>query len=292
MAIQYSGQTPQDTFFVGDGTRLQLVNKLEAALAAVGWTAVSGAGSADWVYQSATTPGGQFIQVHATDPGGTANCAVFKLRSTTGLEAAAGYLQNTNVGSYRIIANKYQFFMWLTGTTAQLRHILYMGVPYVFPFLTYLLDGNEDFGFMHAQAFTDTDVRVWTSTFRQNLGAQSVQGYSMIRRGAAFTNNANLSHFGISLQGSNQSGTATSGTYTYEDGSWNMFEPILILPTGNVDSITTTRFAQIWDAVVSTKNYDSEALRTIGTQKWRNITHQNVATTDYLRGTLLLLSSG
>src|SRR3990172_11560382 len=132
MAFQYAGGTNVNTTFAAD-TRTLIADNIRTHLLTAGWTSISGA-SGDWILQSALTPQNLQCRVRLYDSGG-GNCGRVQFRNVGAtllgidlfLLASAGYV-------YRIIANKYQFFVLRAGSTAA-REFVCGGVPYLEPFL-------------------------------------------------------------------------------------------------------------------------------------------------------------
>jgi hypothetical protein len=287
--IQFSNGNIINTTFISNGTRVQLVNQLESALNAAGWSAISGAGTSDWIYETVQTPTGQKIRVEGIDPG-SGNCAQFKLRSgnPNNLVAGAAFLLPVNGSSFRIWANMYQFFFYLMGVSSSSQRALVCGgVPYIWPFMSFTLSGSPWAGWMHANGFADTSTNQVLNTFRFNINNLSgaVQNYAAIWN-EAIVAGAVSGHFGLIGQG----GTGT-GDFQYEDGSWSMWEPILCWPGGTADSSNMTRHGQLWDCAMIAKPYNSDDIRTIGGTTWMNITHQNGAVSSPSRGSILLVNT-
>jgi len=172
MAIEYAGGTIVDYTFVSDTTRRKLVDELAGRLAAAGWSYVSGEGTADVLMQSATTPQGLFIRFRIYDPG-SGSCAQVTMKnngSPSALTSAIAYLLPTNSKTFRIIANKYQFFMFSSSATYRrtAREIVMGGVPFTWGFIVTWLGAYLQCGWMLYTGLSDADTAAH-STFRDRV---------------------------------------------------------------------------------------------------------------------------
>lgn len=277
MAVQFSGSTIVDTTFISTGTRRDLIDQWETAVVAAGWTAISGAGTADKLYETATTPAGFKVRFRAFDSG-SGNCAQFFIKDNSALTSTAGFLLPSNTNVFRIWANKYQFFIFRSGTDMTLqRAFLCGGTLYLPDFMADWMSGFNYQGWMHGIGATDIDTQTVASTWRKcpcsvNL-SQSSGG--QIWRNAVFGYQiARAIDISVGHTQGNPAGGGSHSTDSWDDGTWWMEEPLLSWFQG----VTTSNYyafkGQLWDAVMSGKNYDSEAVRSIGGTKWRSLTHQ------------------
>jgi hypothetical protein len=284
MSIQVSGTDPLDQTFVSDGTRAQLVSQFQTVLDAAGWSVVSGGGSSDVIMESATTPQGLKIRMEAIDPG-TGNCAQFKIRDSgivVGTQTL--FMKPVNSAAFRIWADKYQFFYFLSGgdTSAQ-RCFICGGTPWIPDFLM----DNMAFpygGWIHGNGATDTDTRGILNSLRNKFLISQLVDYSAIWNGAAFGSGSTTGVFGLVVQTG-----ITNFDDLWEDGTFTMFEPIICWQSGSFTQ--PVRHGQLWDAVLTSKPLDSEVKRVIAGKTWRNVTHQNGTTGGTGRGSLMLLTA-
>ena len=273
-----------DTTFVSNGTRGQLVSQFQTILTSAGWTVISGGGSADVIMESATTPQGLVIRMEAIDPG-SGNCAQFKIRDNGILVGTQTiFLLPANGATFRLWANKYQFFYFLSGTDmTKQRAFVCGGVPWIPDFLKAVMSFPYG-GWIHGSGSTDTDTRQLGNSLRKALWASVVNTYSAIWNSGVF-GNASANNFGLVVQTAN-----TNLDDLWEDGTFTLFEPILIW--GSNSFTGPVRHGQMWDAMLLTKPLDSEIKRSFANYTWRNITHQNGTTGNPGRGCLMLLTSG
>lgn len=283
MALQLSGTDPVDVTFASNGTRGQLVSQFETVLTSAGWTVVSGGGSSDVILESATTPAGLKIRFEAIDPG-AGNCAQFKIRDNTTLVGAVViFLLPVNLANFRIWANKYQFFYFLSGTDmTKQRALVCGGVPWVPNFIKDII-AFPYIGWMHGNGTTDASATQLAQSFRKVLIVSAITNYSAIWNNALFSSSASTNVFGLVCQSAN-----TNLDDLWEDGTFTLFEPILCWQSSNFSS--PVRHGQLWDAALNSKVLDSEVKRSFANKTWRNITHQNGLAGGIGRGSLLLVT--
>ncbi len=154
MAIQHPGGTIVNTTFTG-GTRAQIADAIKDALVAAGWTLVSSSGS-DHKLDSATTPQGLAIRVRVWDPG-SGSCAQIRIMSKNEVIAPAqsAFLLPATGKTFRVIANKYQAFALVPGSTTVSREFAGFGVLYIPP---HLASSTTDAGWMVSNSRSDTDL--------------------------------------------------------------------------------------------------------------------------------------
>ncbi|HET6887690.1 MAG TPA: hypothetical protein VFH87_07180 [Candidatus Udaeobacter sp.] len=277
--IQYSDGTVVDTLFTSNGTRRQLIDQWETAVSTAGWSVVSGGGSADKVYETAATPDGFKIRVRAKDVGG--NCAQFSMKDNGALESDISYTLPVNGFPYRIWANKYQYFLFRSGTdmTVQ-RAFVSMGVPWLPSFMVDYMQAFPYAGWCGRNGSNDTDANPVSGSWRKMVTGTGSAGPD-IWRGTAFAAQTKV------LGGPALPTNLSMGNYvTWEDGTHQLCEPLLIIPRTGGSSYMIA--GQLWDAILNTKPYDSEAVRQITGKSWRVLTHQATVLT---QGTLMLLTN-
>ncbi|HET6887812.1 MAG TPA: hypothetical protein VFH87_07795 [Candidatus Udaeobacter sp.] len=277
--IQYSDGTVVDTLFTSNGTRRQLIDQWETAVSTAGWSVVSGGGSADKVYESATTPDGFKIRVRAKDVGG--NCAQFTLKDNGVLESEISYTFPVNTFPYRIWANKYQYFLFRSGTDMTInRAFVGMGVPWLSSFMVDYMQAFPYAGWCCRNGATDVDTNAVSASWRKNVSGTAATGPD-VWRGTAFASN-NKVLVGPALP----TNIGLANYVTWEDGTHQLCEPLLVVPRSGGSSYMVA--GQLWDSVLNTKPYDSEAVRQITGKSWRVLTHQAATAT---QGTLMLLTN-
>jgi hypothetical protein len=184
-SIPYSGGTIVDTTFTGD-TRANIVSNIIAQLVNAGWTSISGSGT-DQVLQSAATADGNSICMRVYDPG-SGNCARILMRDAAGTRISNDtYLLPGASKTFRIIACKYNFFVFTPGTSAA-REFVCGGTLALPAWLSGVITG--DFGFLQGNSDSDTNATVGHS-FRTRL---CTNGSSSPNRGSGLVN-GNLMNF-------------------------------------------------------------------------------------------------
>jgi hypothetical protein len=169
MAIQYAGGTRVNYTFTDAGTRADLVSKLETQLGNAGWSTISGGGTGDVLMKSAVTPDGLSIRFRLYDPG-SGNCAQITMKNNAGTLTSQTIWLLPASADWRIVANKYQFFMFRRGATnrALARGIAMGGTIWMPASQVTLLGSDKDCGWMQGTSTSDTDATARQS-FRTKL---------------------------------------------------------------------------------------------------------------------------
>jgi len=171
--IRYSGGTYVNTTFVASGTKQDLANNIETALLAAGFTTVSGSGTTNLLMQSAATPFPHQMRFR------------FKAQNTSvtvSIENVSGSIAGTNTttggvsltpragNTWRVVANKYQFVIFVVGEPSVLGEFVFGCVPFVPTFLT-----ATYVGILLGSKAGDNDASTYT-TWRTNLISGSNYG--------------------------------------------------------------------------------------------------------------------
>ena len=283
MPIQYAGGTNVNNTFANSGsaTRREIVDGLVTELATAGWTTISGAGTGDVIMESATTPQSLKMRVRILDPG-SGTCAQIKIRNASGslVQTTSLHLRPENSKTWRVIANRYQCFIFVPGSTAA-RNFAGFGVPYLPANVSSLLY-ECIWGWGSANSDGDSTSR---PHFRTHLGATanfSTASMCFITNGAMWENpdSTNKSYTEIGLPqliypqsaNLNQAGSATG--YRWHGDKAPMFEPYI--GWGQTSSIDEGKVrGQLWDSVISLEQYAMDATATFDTRNWWNLTDVN-----------------
>jgi hypothetical protein len=133
--------TPRYSTIIGPvTTKQQIIDATEAALLRVGWSTISGSGSTNLLMQSSMTPQGLRFRLRVRDNGG--NNACFGIENVAGTRVGTSNINGIGLifpasRTYRIIANKYQFFIYeensgqVNATSAPFRSNVFCGVPWI-----------------------------------------------------------------------------------------------------------------------------------------------------------------
>lgn len=141
-ATTINGKERITTVLEGAANKQQIINATESALLQVGWYTVSGSGSTNLLMQSSMTPQGLRYRLRVRDNGG--NNACFSVENVAGTRLGTNNTGGTgllwpNNRTYRIVASKYQFFIFeenatsINNNSASTRSNVFCGVPWVPP---------------------------------------------------------------------------------------------------------------------------------------------------------------
>lgn len=293
MAIQSAGGTYVNTTWTSDGTRSDMQSQVRNALITAGWSVVSGGGTSDTLLQSATTPQGMRCLLRCLDSG-SGNCAQFTMRDLAGIRiSSAAFMLPLNSQQFRIIANKYQFFVFPTGPTdpSTARKIMMGGVPYLDSDMSSIVTTPDMFWFLFTGE-TDITTTARPQQFRRNLtaatNASGPAGSSLFNDGlvnytAGGSSNAipQIALLYLRNAGSNDSAVPPWKTTAY---------PIIDALIGWGASSASSNMlymGQLWDSVVIMATMDGElpiVLPPDVVANYLSITHQN---TSFPYGTLV-----
>lgn len=279
MALQYAGGTRINFTFTDAGTRASLVSNLETQLAAAGWSTISGGGTGDVLMKSAVTPDGLSIRVRLLDPG-SGNCAQFTILNNAGTLTSQIYFLLPGSFDWRIVANKYQFFMFRRGAAQRVasRAVLAAGTLWVPSFVLSTMGSDLDAGWAMGNGVTDTTTAA--QTWRNMLGWNS-GGTNTFRMSSLWTSfmlnytvqNSEMPRFKLPVRG-HTAGT-TFPISQWQDDSYFQEEAVI---GWSPDSTTTTIAGkwkgQLYDALVLAARVDGESTITFDGHTWIAITDQ------------------
>jgi hypothetical protein len=121
-------------------TKQQIINATESALVQVGWYTISGSGTTNLLMQSSMTPQGLRYRLRVRDNG--SNNTSFSIENVAGTRQGTNNTNGTgllwpNNRTYRIVASKYQFFIFednatsVNSNSASFRSTVFCGVPWI-----------------------------------------------------------------------------------------------------------------------------------------------------------------
>lgn len=297
----YTGGANVSSTFV-TSSRQNVVDGIEDALNAAGWITISGHHSANTLVQSSMSPDSQNLRmrIRLKDNGAT-NCAVASIENVSGTKAGGN---STTAGlqflfgsskTWRIIANKYQAFVFVPTTTAS-REFAAWGIP----MLPTWLDGGVVYEaiWAHGNAVSDTDGTV-RGSFRTGLGTrdsnacgncQMITNNNLVEVGnASTTDNIGLPTLVVMVPGTQLSKAALSTHYRWHGSSAYMTDPII---SWGLTATTDEGMGrgQLWDAFVSMEQFTIDtAVSALDSHDWWGITNDNVGTASSAsRGTLFI----
>lgn len=295
MAIRYAPGTKVNLTVNTDGTRQGLINAIEDALNAAGWTTLSGHHTATIVLQSGSTSTGNSICAALNEPAGANACSRISIRNASAsLVSQVYYLLPTNaVGSgneFRIVANQYQCAIFVRGVvvytqggagSVNARAFVMFGVLALPSLPNGAITG--DFGWIQGDAYTDA-------------GGNSTYGTRCLR---TFMDNDNHGYFSQIMNGQVANGNNTNGAlnaaqrllasqsyfkYWHDGITMVVSDPLMAFGiTGAVDPGFIR--GQLWDVIVLADAFPMDTVVTHDGNNWAVITN-NCAS-----GTLCLLAN-
>lgn len=295
--IQYAGGVNVNTTFTTTvGTRQEIVTGIETALTTAGWTVISGGGSGNVVMRSATTPApaSNTIDVRLNDPG-AGNCAGVYLRNAAATqESHQHFLLPAALKVFRVIANRYQAFVFTPGASAA-REVVAFGVPYIPTFLGGVIAG--DFGWIMGNAASDGDATA-RATFRTLLGAQGATGaenscYAALLNGNLLNPSCGIvaTHAGavrVQAHPYNSMVQANGNAYRWHDDSLIASEALVAWGLTAATDESKVR-GQLWDAMVVSDPFAGDSTITLDAHSWWAFTNSNAGSTVVARGTLFVV---
>jgi len=292
MSIQYAGGTIINTTFTqSTGTRAEIVSNLITQLLAAGWTLVSGSGTDQVLKCAATATGvtGLQIAVRVYDPG-SGNCARVALRNVSGTRIGQDlYLFPAASKTWRIIANKYQFFIFTPGSSAP-REFAAAGQLCVPSWLTSV---TVNAGWANGNAISDTDTTAKTS-FRTNLAPlQTVQGRTTALASDTLldigSSNSSLPtpELLIPQAGFINAGQQNTNGYRWADNTLLVGDALLAMGIASITDEAKV-YGQLWDAALVNDSFAADSNISLDGHTWWGITVGNTGTSQYAHGTLFI----
>ena len=263
MAIQYAGGSIIQATST-PGSRTAMVDFIEAQLVLAGWS--SSGSSGDYTMTTATTPQSLSIKMRVWDPG-SGNCARLALHNISGsinLDADNPIFVFPNGSTYTIIANKYQFFLFVdTGFAA--RTFAAGGVPYVPSFLE--ASFSESLGWLQGNATTDSDAVADTS-FRWGVEFQGTGNHHEVIDEAG-DGDGGADDWSSRLVAMVDGGVDVTVPVQFWNGDWLVYEPLLMMNSSGL----AKGVGQLWDCAVTTEDgivlddeftFDSRTFHVVG----------------------------
>lgn len=282
--IQYAGGTNISvTMNSPAGTRRELVDWISATcLHAAGWAyiAPSDGTTADELLQTASTPNSNQIQYRFYDAG-SGNVSVY-MRNVAGTKVTAARALAPGAGKvWQCIANKYQYFVFTVGTTAN-NEFMAGGVLYVPTFLAAAITG--DFGWMETGVTVASSLRYTLANYGYNYAAGLVN--NNLLDASMDTDNGTLQLVSVS-----PGHTTTAGfPYRWYDGSLQIVEPLMGWGL-TAASAECKLYGQLWDAMIVSDAFAGDYVlpNQVDSHTWYAITNNNVGTAAVVKGTLFLV---
>jgi hypothetical protein len=297
MAIQYAGGTlVNTTTTVTDKATLHAA--IDSALTGAGWTITTTTSSTDKIYRCVLTPQSNQIKVRVYT--GT-NCVRVKMMNTgeTINQSDSCYLFPNTSTTYQIIANQYQFAIFVPGSLSS-RNFVFGSAIYIPPHLVSF--GLSTAAFIMGDGQTDTDATNTVGSFRTSLNSRGLvgfapsQGWSILNSTAVEYNAIaadSSAHPGLpSLVGFQSTATHAITGYRWHDDSALIVEPLIAWGAPTVDSEARLR-GQLWDSILVTESYPADSTALIDSHTYYNLTNNNdgnVTLPASMRGSLFIVS--
>lgn len=301
MAIQYAGGTLiNTTTTVTDKATLHAA--IDSALTGAGWTITTTTSSTDKIYRSVATPQGNQIKVRVWDAGGGTQSVKLRMMNTaqTISQSDSCYLYPSTSTTYQIIANQYQFAIFVPGSVSSRNFVLASAI-YIPPHLVSF--GLTTAAFIIGDGGSDTDTSNTRGSFRTSLNARGVAGYAPAQ-GWSILNSTAVEYNGLTADSSAHPGlpglvsfqsTAIHSItgYRWHDDSALIVEPLIAWGAPTIDSEGKLR-GQLWDALVVTESFPADATALIDSHTFYNLTNNNDGTEVLpasMRGSLFIVSA-
>jgi hypothetical protein len=273
----YAGGATVNTTFISDGTQQQMVNALEDALNAAGWTTLSGHHTATVVVKSAVTPRSHYLAVRMKAPGGSTACITLEImdEGATVVGQACFWKPTTGV-TYRIVANKYRGICMVPGSAAQ-RYFAMFECPFIPTDSMAEVTAPGAFGYMAGDSYQDAAGNTcWT--FRKGLTCNQFARTSVLMNNMAF--NMSLDNSGGSRGAPCLAVVRVSFNVTgywtpkWGDGSQFVIDPFLFWSmVGTNDEAGNACRGMSWDALVlNNPSWGADSVFDYDGKKWMVIT--------------------
>lgn len=299
MAIQYAGGTLVNTLTaVTDKATLHAA--IDSALTGAGWTVTTTTSSVDKIYRSVATTAGNQIKVRVWDDGSSACIRLRMMNTAETIAQSNSCFLLPGTSSYRIIANRYQFCIFVPGSISS-RNFVIASALYIPAFLVTF--GLTTSAFIMGDGTSNTDATNMTGSFRTSLTSRGISGYAP-SQGWALLNSTAVEWDGLTADSSAHPGLPTlvsfqsaaihsvSG-YRWHDDSAYIVEPTIAWGAPTIDSEAKLR-GQLWDALVSTESYPADGTVTLDSHTFFNLTDNNNGTATLpasMRGSLYIVSA-
>jgi hypothetical protein len=272
---------------------------IEDALNSAGWITISGHHSIPTVLQSSMSPDPQNLRMLVNLYSST-NCLGVTVQNVAGTKAGTqgtsngGFLLPSN-GSYQVIANKYQAFVFVPGSNTA-RGYVGFGIP-ALP--TFLQAGQASVIYeaiwLNANAASDSDTTA-RGSFRSSLGwnGSSVGNCTFITNGNIWevANNpggGGNGTFTVLNQFGNIFPATTASWYRWHDTSAFLGDPIMFWGLTSASDESMGR-GILWDCFISNEAYSIDTtLTAIDGANWWNLTNNNTGSSSTGRGSVFVI---
>lgn len=300
IAGTYHGGTNVNTTFV-TSSKANVADNVQDQLTNAGWVLVSGNHSSDILMQSSMSPSTQNLRTRLRIKTTNTNCCSISIENVAATKVGGN---GTNNGAmllpgtgktWRIIANKYQAFIFVPSTSVA-REFAAFGIPY----LPSWLAGGTVFEAMWlmGNAINDTDTTV-RGSFRTvlgvNDGGSNTANFQVICNNNVWEN-ANASSTGIGIinlvtmwQGVRINSNVASWT-RWHDSTAFLTDPLICWGLSSASDEGMAR-GQLWDSFITTDQLAIDTtLSSIDSHNWWNVTNNNAGSASVARGSLFIVA--
>lgn len=301
MAIQYAGGTLVNTLTTVT-SKATLFAAIDSALTGAGWSITTVNSSVDKIYQCALTPQSNQIKVRVYDSGGMTQCIRLTMMNTaqTITQSNSCYLYPSTSANYRIIADQYQFAIFVPGSVSS-RNFVFASAIYIPPFLVTF--GVTTAAFIIGDGQSDTDTSNSVGSFRTSLNSRGLVGFAP-SQGWSIINSTAVEYNGIAADSSVHAGFPTLVTfqssaiqsisgYRWHDDSAMIVEPLIAWGAPTYDDEAKIR-GQLWDSFISTESYPADTTSLVDSHTYYSLTNDNDGNATLpcsMRGTLFHVSA-
>jgi hypothetical protein len=301
MSIQYAGGTIVSASIAADD-RATLTANIITQLTNAGWSVDVNTSSTDKTMKTATTPQSLNIRVRVYDPG-SGNCVKLKMSNASGSKTQTGdvFLLPGAAKTFRIIANKYQFFIFTPGAIVA-REFAAAGTPYLPSFLSGVI---TEAGWLTGNASSDVDstnrgsLRTFLGFFITSSGSQTQTNSYFLCNGNVFEWNntalTSISAIGVPtllVQVAQNFNGAVTSNYRWHDDSILVYEPLMSWPLAASTDEAKIR-GQMWDAMITSDTFAGDTTFTsFDGHSWWAVTNNYTGSVGiFAKGTLFIATS-
>ena len=297
--VQYVGYEPIYQTFIGTAKQ-DIIDGIEAALLAAGWTTVSGSGTTNLLMQSDVTPDN--LQIRARIKDNTGNCATISIENVSGTKvganttSAGGMLLPGAAKTFNVLANRYSAYVFTAGSVSTAREFVMFGTVALPAHLSGVI---TECGYLQGNGLSDSSATL-VDSFRTSLMStraanNSCANLELLVNGSLIQNNNNsfpsvTGSLHFTFYGNVHTNNNTVAGYRWHDDSGHLFAPIL---NWGLAAFTDEGKARgyLWDAVLSTESYVADQTVTLDSYDFWIITNSNTGsgTLSSPRGSLLVV---
>jgi hypothetical protein len=275
MSLQYSGGTLVNNTFTAT-TRADLVNNITSACSSAGWGTISGTpgSGADVTLETAAQNAGAKVRFRFFDPAAN-NCAQITMKHPSGTPTSAicYLLPTAGTGLWRVIANKFFFYAFPSGSGAiptAARGAIMGGTIYTFSM------SNTDgicIGMVMGSGTSDTDASTHITWRRCVQPSSSAPLWSVLNGSTLVeTISTSVSAGEPSIAVWQGGRTSQDEGYRWEDGTYPVYEALVAWATGSAIGNEPMIKGQLYDACVLNGSRTGEGTVSLDGHTWLILT--------------------